>query len=86
MITEIDLSNHSFNIPTFLSNSLLNYNISKQLTSICFNNCKLNDDDIKYITNYIVSSSSLLVCDIGKNILSPLACSTFGYCILKPHL
>ena len=83
MITEIDLSNHSFNIPTFLSNSLLNYNISKQLTSICFNNCKLNDDDIKYITNYIVSSSSLLVCDIGKNILSPLACSTFGYCILK---
>ena len=23
------------------------------------------------------------MCDIGKNILSPLACSTFGYCILK---
>ena len=83
IITEIDLSNHYFHIPTSLSNSLLNYNINKQLTSICFNNCKLNEDDIKYITNFIVSSTSLLVCDIGKNILSPLACSTFGYCILK---
>ena len=31
----------------------------------------------------MVSSSSLLLCDIGKNILSPLSCSTFGYCILK---
>ena len=80
---EIDLSNHSFNFPSFLNNSLLNYNINNQLTSICFNNCKLNEADIKSITNYIVSSTSLLICDIGKNILSPLACSTFGYCILK---
>jgi Ran GTPase-activating protein (RanGAP) involved in mRNA processing and transport len=30
-----------------------------------------------------VDSSSLLVCDIGKNILSPLSCSNFGYSILK---
>ena len=80
---EIDLSNHSFNFPSFLNNSLLNYNINNQLTSICFNNCKLNEADIKSITNYIVSSTSLIICDIGKNILSPLACSTFGYCILK---
>ena len=82
-LNEIDLSNHSFNFPSFLNNSLLNYNINNQLTSICFNNCKLNEADIKSITNYIVSSTSLLICDIGKNILSPLACSTFGYCILK---
>ena len=83
LLNEIDLSNHSFNFPSFLNNSLLNYNINNQLTSICFNNCKLNEADIKSITNYIVSSTSLIICDIGKNILSPLACSTFGYCILK---
>ena len=82
-LLEIDLSNHYFHIPSLLNNSLLNYSINKQLTSICFNNCKLNEDDIKYISNYIVSSSSILICDIGKNILSPLSCSTFGYCILK---
>jgi hypothetical protein len=82
-LSEIDLSNHNYHIPFALNNSLLNYNVNNQLTSICFNNCQLNEDDIKSITNYIVSSTSLLVCDIGKNILSPLACSTFGYCILK---
>ena len=82
-LLEIDLSNHYFHIPSLLNNSLLNYSINKQLTSISFNNCKLNEDDIKYISNYIVSSSSILICDIGKNILSPLSCSTFGYCILK---
>ena len=82
-LLEIDLSNHYFHIPSLLNNSLLNYSINKQLTSICFNNCKLNEDDIKYISNYIVSSSSILICDIGKNILSPLSCSTFGYCILN---
>ena len=82
-LSEIDLSNHNFHIPFALNNSLLNYNINNQLTAISFNNCQLNEDDIKSITNYIVSSTSLLLCDIGKNILSPLACSTFGYCILK---
>ena len=82
-LVEINLSNHKFNLPTFLNTSLLNYNISKNLTSINFSNCNLGEEDIKHITNYVVSSKSLLVCDIGKNILSPLACSTFGYCILK---
>jgi hypothetical protein len=82
-LAEIDLSNHKFSLPTFLNTSLLNYNISKNLTSINFSNCGLGEEDIKHITNYVVSSTSLLVCDIGKNILSPLACSTFGYCILK---
>ena len=81
-LTEINLSNHSFNIPTYLNTSLLNYNINKNLTSLNFNNCNLNEEDIKHITNYVATSTSLLVCDIGKNILSPLACSTFGYCIL----
>ena len=83
ILTEIDLSNHSFHFPSLLNNSLLNHNINNQLISISFNNCQLNEGDIKSITNYIVSSTSLKICDIGKNILSPLACSTFGYCILK---
>ena len=83
ILTEIDLSNHSFHFPSLLNNSLLNHNINNQLISISFNNCQLNEEDIKSITNYIVSSTSLKICDIGKNILSPLACSTFGYCILK---
>jgi len=82
-LSEIDLSSNKFNIPSSLSNTFLNYNLNKQLISMNFNNCQLNDDDIKSITNYIVSSTSLLVCDIGKNILSPKSCSTFGYCILK---
>ena len=82
-LTEIDLSSHNLNIPVSLSTSLLNYNISKNLISINFSNCHLGEQDIKHITNYVVSSTSLLICDIGKNILSPLACSTFGYCILK---
>ena len=82
-LSEIDLSSHNFNIPSSLNNTFLNYNLNKQLVSMNFNNCKLNDDDIKSITNYIVSSTSLLLCDIGKNILSPKSCSTFGYCILK---
>ena len=82
-LSEIDLSSNKFNIPSSLSSTFLNYNLNKQLISMNFNNCQLNDDDIKSITNYIVSSTSLLVCDIGKNILSPKSCSTFGYCILK---
>ena len=83
-LLEIDLSNHNnYNFPTFLNTSLLNYNISKKLTSINFSNSNLDDQDIKHISNYMVASTSLLSCDIGKNILSPLACSTFGYSILK---
>ena len=82
-ITEIDLSNHNFNILSYLNNSLLNYDINKKLTSINFTNCKLNDEDIKTISNYIVASPNLLSCDISKNILSAKACSQFGYCINK---
>ena len=83
-LTEINLSNHQkFLFPTQLGNSLLNYDINKNLVSINFNNCCLDDKDIEYITNYIVNSSSLLVCDIGKNMLSQLSCSNFGYSILK---
>ena len=80
---EIDLSNHSFNIIPYLNNTLLNYNMNKNLTSINFSCCKLNDEDITNISNYIVSSTTLLFCDISKNTLSTKACSQFGFCISK---
>ena len=82
-LMEINLSNHDFNIPTLLSSSLLNYSISKNLVSICFNNCNLNKEDIQYISNYIVESPIMLSCNIGNNPLTPLACSTFAYCLQK---
>ena len=58
------------------------YGVDK-LTSISFCNCKLTDDDILHISNYIVASQNLLLCDISKNIISTKACSQFGYCIPK---
>ena len=82
-LQEIDLSNHSFNIMPYLNNTLLNYNMNKNLTSINFSCCKLNDEDITNISNYIVSSITLLFCDISKNTLSTKSCSQFGFCISK---
>ena len=83
-ISEIDLSDHNFHIPTLLNTSILNNNvINEKLISIRFSNCELNENDIKIITNFAASSKTLRILDIGKNILSQLSCSTFGYCILK---
>ena len=83
-ISEIDLSDHNFHIPTLLNTSILNNNvINEKLISIRFSNCELNEADIKIITNFAASSKTLRILDIGKNILSQLSCSTFGYCILK---
>ena len=82
-LTDITISEYNFNIISFLSNSILNIQFNKNLTSITFNDCKLTDEDINHISNFIVSSSSLLYCDISQNILSAKSCSQFGYCILK---
>ena len=85
-LTEINLSQHkNLFISTTLGTSLLNYNLNKNLISINFSNCSLNESDIKCIANYILASSSLLVCDLGKNTLSQLSCSTLGYTILKAN-
>ena len=85
-LSEIDLSNHNFHIPSLLNTSILNsQSINEKITSIRFNNCGLNEDDIKVITNFVAASNNLKVLDIGKNILSPLCCSTFGYCISKTN-
>ena len=82
-LTEINISEYYFDIISFLTNSILNTQYNKNLTSINFTNCKLSDDDINHISNFIVSSTSLVCCDISKNILSTKSCSQFGYCILK---
>ena len=82
-LTEINLSNHDFNVPTLLSSSLLNYSINKNLTSINFSSCNLNKEDIQYISNYIVQSPIMLSCDISDNSLTPICCSTFAYCLQK---
>ncbi len=82
-LTDINLSRHDFNVPTLLSTSILDYSISKKLTSISFNSCNLNKEDIQYISNYIVQSPIMLSCDIGNNPLSAICCSTFAYCLQK---
>ena len=82
-VKEINLSGHEFNVPTLLSTSLLNYSKSKNLTSITFSSCNLNKEDIQFISNYIVESPIITYCDISKNPLTQLACSTFAYCLQK---
>ena len=82
-IEEINLSKHEYNIPTLLSTSLLNYSKSKNLVSIKFSECNLNKEDIQYIANYIVESPIIKYCNISKNNLTTLACSTFAYCLQK---
>ena len=85
-LTEINFSRHpKLSLPTELGTSLLNYNINKNLISLNFSECELKESDIKNIANYVVASNSLIVLDIGKNNLTPLSCSTLGYCILKTN-
>ena len=82
-IEEINLSKHDFNVPTLLSTSLLNFSKSKNLISINFSQCNLNKEDIQYLANYIVESPNVKYCNISKNNLTMLACSTFAYCLQK---
>ena len=82
-IEEINLSKHDFNVPTLLSTSLLNFSKSKNLISIYFSQCNLNKEDIQYLANYIVESPNVKYCNISKNNLTTLACSTFAYCLQK---
>ena len=82
-IEEINLSKHDFNVPTLLSTSLLNFSKSKNLISINFSQSNLNKEDIQYLANYIVESPNVKYCNISKNNLTTLACSTFAYCLQK---
>ena len=82
-LTEVNFSNNKFNIPSLLGDSLLNYNVSKKLTSINFSYCDLSDEDINIITKYIEENPSLKQCDISENELSQKACFRLGTMIEK---
>ena len=82
-LTEVNFSNNKFNIPSLLRDSLLNYNVSKKLTSINFSYCDLSDEDINIITKYIEENPSLKQCDISENELSQKACFRLGTMIEK---
>ena len=82
-LIDINISEYNFNIISYLSNSIFNNQNNKNLISITFSNCKLNEEEIHHISNFIASSTSILSCDISQNILSTKSCSQFGYCMQK---
>ena len=82
-LEEIDFSNHTFNIPVLLGNSLLNYEINKKLTSINFNSCCLKDEDIEIISKYITDNNLVKYCNLGNNEISQKSCFKLGTVIEK---
>ena len=82
-LEEINFSNHSFNIPVLLANSLLNYEVSKKLTSINFNSCALQDEDFVVICKYISENNLLKYCNLGNNEISQKSCFNIGTMIEK---
>ena len=82
-LEEINFSYHNFNIPVLLGNSLLNYEISKQLTSLNFNSCTLQDEDFEIITKYISENNLVKYCNLGNNEISQKSCFKLGAMIEK---
>ena len=82
-LEEINMSNHTFNIPVLLANSLLNYEINKKLTSINFESCCLTDEDIEIISKYISDNNLLKYCNLGNNEISQKSCFKLGVLIEK---
>ena len=82
-LEEINFSNHNFNIPVLLANSLLNYEINKKLTSINFNSCCLKDEDIEVISKYITDNNLVKYCNLGNNEISQKSCFKLGTMIEK---
>ena len=82
-LTKVNFSFNNFNIPSLLSNSLLNYNVNKKLTEINFSHSELNDDDINVIVKYCEENNSLKICDISDNDISQKSCFKLGSLIEK---
>ena len=82
-LEEINFSNHTFNIPVLLKDSLLNYDINKKLTLINFNSCALKDEDIEIISKYISESNLVKYCNLGNNNISQKSCFKLGSMIEK---
>ena len=82
-LEEINFSNHTFNIPILLADSLLNYEKNKKLISINFNSCALTEDDIELISKYISENNLFKYCDLGNNEISQKSCFKLGTMIEK---
>ena len=82
-LEEINFSNHNFNIPVLLGNSLLNYEISKKLNSINFNSCALTDEDIEIISKYVSENNLIKYCNLGNNTISQKSCFKLGTMVEK---
>ena len=82
-LTKVNFSFNNFNIPSLLSNTLLNYNVNKKLTEINFSHSELNDDDINVIVKYCEENNSLKICDISDNDISQKSCFKLGSLIEK---
>ena len=82
-LEEINFSNHTFNIPILLADSLLNYEKNKKLISINFNSCVLTDDDIELISKYISENNLFKYCHLGNNEISQKSCFKLGTMIEK---
>ena len=82
-LEEIDFSNHNFNIPILIADSLLNYEINKKLISINFNSNSLTDNDIEIISKYITDNNQFKYCNIGNNNISQKSCFILGTMIEK---
>ena len=82
-LTKVNFSFNNFNIPSLLSNTLLNYNVNKKLTEINFSHSELNDDDINVIVKYCEENNSLKIIDISDNDISQKSCFKLGSLIEK---
>lgn len=82
-LTDIDFSNHNFNIPSLLGNSLLNYQTSKKLTSINFSNCNLADEDFEIISKYVSENNLIKYCNLSNNKVSQKSCFKLGTMVEK---
>ena len=82
-LEEIEFTNHEINIPILLSNSLLNYEKNKKLTSINFNSCSLKDEDFEIISQYVIKNNLLKICNLGNNNISQKSCFKLGTMIEK---
>ena len=82
-LEEIEFTNHEINIPILLSNSLLNYEKNKKLTSLNFNSCSLKDEDFEIISQYVINNNLLKICNLGNNNISQKSCFKLGTMIEK---
>ena len=83
-LRELDLSNHNSNLPEILNNSI--FSGDNNILSLNLSQNKLNDNDIKLLSDIIVNNKKLIKLNISKNKLSQLSCSTLGYALKKSSL